>query len=388
MTSDSKGFEFSGKAPMGRCILEDRGKSAKLSLWAQDLKTGKPYRIMLILSEMGKFTGAALGSLYVDAKGKGEFKYEFDASTLADGQGISRVCAVAVLAGGVNELISPLVGYKDGPVLWKNHFTSPDSEKKNKVPDTPVVRAINAEAPAVADTAPVSKAVPDTPAVTEAVEVNGISENDKPDPAVSVETHADTEMPVTGPEPEMSDRENEPAVGNDFRFFEKGLWADEYGGEQDFYDSLYNETAYTHQNPPPPEEKPELGAQEPADDETLSSLKEILDNNIEINPFDSKTPGEKWVRISLREPVYLPMDYRYFMNHPFIIAAYKKYNHMILGCMDDEGNYFLGVPGVYEPQHKNALRQLGFTQFKTVKDSEELRQNDYGYWLAPIKVES
>jgi hypothetical protein len=120
--------------------------------------------------------------------------------------------------------------------------------------------------------------------------------------------------------------------------------------------------------------------------DNLNDLDEIFRNNIEITPFDTKTEDVQWVRISLREPIFLSIDYRSIANHPLIIAAYKKYNHLILGQTTNNGRieYILGVPGIFESQYVNTLRQLGFTQFKTVVDSGVLRPGDYGYWLCPM----
>jgi len=370
LTPDSKGFEWGGKEPLGRCILEDRGKTGKLSLWVQDLKAETPYKIILILSDAGKYTGVTLGSLFVDGKGKAEFKTEFDTQNLADGQGLPRVCAVSVLTGG-SELLCPLVGYKDGPVLWKNHFTLQGSENKERAKDTQRVMK-KAETAQYPDTQTGVAA-----GITEVPVQRGVLEPDTADTQAAVAAGEDTDV--------LSAAD----ADNSFRYYENEY--NPYTDGMDYAEDLYqnspdgmehpnNETEYD------PTPSAENGNPEALGFDSIRSLKEVFDSNIEITPFESKSAEEKWVRVSLREPVFLPVDYRYFMNHPFIIAAYRKYNHLIMGTITGKGKtqYVLGVPGVYEPQYVNAAHQLGFTQFKTIHDSEELHPNDYGYWLAPV----
>ena len=389
---DSNGFEQGGKEPMGRCVLEDRGKSGKLSLWVQDLKTA-PYKVVIILSEIGKYTGMTLGSLYVDGKGKGEFKNEFDLTGLADGQGLSRVCAVAVFAGSGGEMLCPLVGYKDGSVLWKNHFSMRENERQDKIQQA---AAKSPESGARTDSdiriIPVSKA---NATSQEIASVNPASQeaaaaSASEAPADPLETEAGIKEPFTdaaqggSDDADPTESPNEYNADGDFiKYLENGYDSAEYGDEQDFHDS---DLAVNPDEFPPPDDTAEYESQEAADYEVLSNLKEVFDNNIEITPFETKSPDEKWVRVSLREPIYLPVDYRLLMNHPFIIAAYKKYNHLIMGYITDNGKtrYILGVPGVYEPQYVNTVHHLGFTQFKTVLDKKELNPDDHGYWLTSL----
>ncbi|MDR2649513.1 MAG: hypothetical protein LBB94_07335 [Clostridiales bacterium] len=404
LKSDSKGFDLGGKDPLGRCVLEDRGNYGRMSLWVQDLKSNAAYKVVLILSDTGKYTGVTLGSLYVDSKGKGEFKTEFDADGLADGQGLPRFCAVAILAGGSGEILSPLVGYRDSPVLWKNRFILQGSGLH-----------------------PVSKER-ETALAQDAGATLGQENNLTP--------------PIEAPTAETvsvgsADKDEDNADGNPLNSADNDRGAVEYADDQDFFGSLSEyppeeteypseeteyppeETEYPSEEteyPPekteyPPEttdrilEKASDDAQSLSEEEqrnadlseadldvlsdldVFSDLNEIFANNIEITPFDCGAPDAQWVRISIKEPVYLPIDYRYIINHPLIVAAYKKYNHLIMGRVinNDKTEYALGVPGVYEPQYVSAAQLMGFTRFKTVAETEgRLRAGDYGYWLTPL----
>ena len=783
-----------GKDPLGRCILEDRGRASKLSLWVQDLKVKASYKVVLILSDSGKHKGVTMGSLHVDTKGKGELKAVFDSTALADGQGLQRLSAVAVLTVGVNELLCPLVGFKDAPVLWKNHFaflddnaneetektaepikddrksrpknsepqkTAPSDSVKDDARDTKSVDAVSDDQkakPEDRDDAPVidqkdSKEEPDIEPVDSEVEpdiepndpepedskevpdieTKDSKENPDVEPKVSkedsdvepkyrkdepdikskdskddleiepkdskkdpdieledtkedlgiepkyrkdeledskevpdVEPEDSKEAPDMEPEdskeapdmeaedskdapdieqedsedapdiepenrkdepetkyrkdepdsepedikeepdigledsvmepedsesdplldlkdqdiklidnetlntrsvekkeeesgleqdivsegqettkqdsPEMSDaavsqeetpvrltlseesteKFDEPDTDYTFFFFQNDFPArdeeskdtltklDEVSGEskdtitklaevseeaEDTLDRLVEENevaedtitrlaeengeaedtktelveetveveeiitelieetveveeiiteldeenvdlsesvegtremlesvesntdmtepeiesdTYKHSDDTPSEEQvqqahskkieivdrtSEVEMQlEKAEEnvvtehDEINELSEIFKYNIEITPFDTKTEDTQWVRISLREPIFLSIDYRNVVNHPLIVAAYKKYNHLILGRTANDGrtDYILGVPGIFESQYVNIVRQLGFTQFKTVIDSGVLRPGDYGYWLCPM----
>jgi len=383
LTPDSKGYEYGGKKPLGRCILEDRGKSGKLSLWVQDLKAEAPYKIVLILSDMGKYLGAPLGSLYVDGKGKGEFKNEFETINLADGQGLSRMCAVAVMAGGSGELLCPLVGYKDNTVLWKNHFTMQDAGKES-IPKNTQPAGIKLQQ----DIAGVE--------IISSGDAQSLPAHETED--TPAEVSAD-EAPITG-DNEITDMTDAAVPGMNGQDAPEKTEIEQYADEP-AYMSEYEQTEpkYIRFTDEPDADDPsadgddsqfpeEDTVQDPVDYNLLSNLQEIFDTNIEITPFEPKSANEKWVRISLREPVYMPIDYRTLMNHPLIISSYKKYNHLIMGYINDSGKtrYILGVPGVYEPQYVNAAHQMGFTQFKTVTENEELRPFDYGYWLAQMYI--
>ena len=367
---DSKGFELHGKEPMGRCILEDWGKSGKISLWVQDLKPETTYKIVLILSEMEIYTGIIAGNLYVDNKGKGELKNEFDTSGLADGQGLLRLSAVAVLANDGNELISPLVGYKDSPVLWKNRFSFLGKGGKDEVKNARQLTRAENEVYREENTPHAAEGFPQK---ERQEEINTADET------VSTEVNND----VTVDEHTLNYYRNE----RDAKEF-AGIDTQEFADAQDFFGHLDNRQEETKEadivDKPADERAP--GAESSVLDYSHGDLAEIFANNIEITPFDTISQNTKWVRISLREPVFLPVSYRLLMNHPLIIAAYKKYNHMIMGCITDnyETNYVLGVPGIYEPQYISAAQQLGFTQFKTVTANVVLHPGDYGYWLTPL----
>jgi len=536
LVPDSKGFELSAKEPLGRCVIDDWGKKSKLSLWVQDLKVGTPYKVVLILSDMGKYSGVELGALYVDSKGKSEFKTEFDPTGLADGQGLLRLCAITILAVEGKELLCPLVGFKDGPVIWKNHFSLLGDEKEqkeqveeavennlaenqqeveSKLEDSPIqddanvpvdnvessfdskqeideaeisqetkidqeFEALNNESGNSQDAEPTdgeldrqdAEPMVDEaentqdiePMVDEAEKAHDVESmddeaekaqnaellgneaedvqdtepmDDETESAQDIEpvdseaenslemnqdeTVDDSEMvkgdsvePDATVKPDANVEQISPSISVDepLRFIENETRhqtepdekqdgestesnPQEYADSHDFFEGLTDypeeQTQQAHKRDVNIVDKEDYDVNQPEEEEKpfgSRDVKDIFNNNIEITPFDSQSADTQWVRISLREPVFLPINYRLTINHPLVVAAYKKYNHLILGRVTSEAkiDYVLGVPGIFETQYVSAVKQLGFTQFKTVIDSGILRPGDYGYWLCPVQM--
>jgi hypothetical protein len=127
---------------------------------------------------------------------------------------------------------------------------------------------------------------------------------------------------------------------------------------------------------------------EPAKSRTALDLEEIFCQNAEMAPFEKQSKDVKWVRVSIREPVALPIDYHRIFKDPFIISSYEKYNHFILGHVQDPEvrMYILGVPCIYSQQNLKTAKSLGFTQFKCV-DNVLPANGEYGYCLLCVPLE-
>ncbi len=137
-----------------------------------------------------------------------------------------------------------------------------------------------------------------------------------------------------------------------------------------------------HTNPPQAEPPT------PHSEATVKNLEYIFLNNPVMKPFQTQRRPVKWVRITVKELALLNINHWKFMNHPAIISAEKKYNHLILGMIedkteDDKYGYYLGVPDKYSPDFKITAYRLGFIQFKSSDDNAP-QAGDYGYWLMPV----
>jgi len=112
LTNETKGYEYKGRKPAGRCLLESRAGLGKLMLWVQDLKPETLYHVHMIFKSGG---GLKLCSLTVNEKGRGELSHSFNTESLED------CAAVAVIASGT-KTSAPLCGYREGSFPWRNSY--------------------------------------------------------------------------------------------------------------------------------------------------------------------------------------------------------------------------------------------------------------------------
>lgn len=118
--------------------------------------------------------------------------------------------------------------------------------------------------------------------------------------------------------------------------------------------------------------------------EQLSSHEDIeilFKHNKKAAPFKYQTKEFSWVNISLREAIYLPINFWALVNDPFVVACFNKHNHLILGAYEKE--YLLGIPDVYSKKNKTKINSKGFVQFKCCEDIK-LEEGVAGYWIMPI----
>ena len=77
-------------------------------------------------------------------------------------------------------------------------------------------------------------------------------------------------------------------------------------------------------------------------------------------------------------------------NNSFLLHGYYNYHHLVL--IEEDGNMWIGVPGIYHPKEAKAAEAFGFPQFikaeKIDVDLEEEERNDgedFGYWCRHIR---
>ena len=146
LAEESKGYDFKGRTPTGRCIVEERGNMGKLSLLVQDLKPQTKYGIYLIFTENRNHVGLCMGPLDVDTKGKAEIRRDItDLHNFA----LKEIVAVAVIAtdSGATGVVSPLCGYKDNVVAWRHGFEVYTEKTEEPPPEEPQIEELQAEEP-------------------------------------------------------------------------------------------------------------------------------------------------------------------------------------------------------------------------------------------------
>ena len=323
--NESKGYEHNGKAPAGRCLLESRSGVGKMVLWAQDLRPEALYKLHLIFKQGNRYSGLPLCSISPNASGKVEQRYSFDALDI-EGFGLSldQCLAVAVIASGGSGTAAPLCAYKDTEISWRNGFTVAEAVK------LPTVEA--------AKESPKKVTMVDAIADSNSEKIKEIGEAEEAEGAGAEGQEGSDEV-----EELVEVEESVEAVEEEAHSLEVAVDPE----------SILSDTF---------KEEVEL----------------MLKSHTHMQPFEKQNRDVQWVRISLNEDLTLPNNICDLLNEAFVEAAYRQYNHLILGKALDEGlkRYYIGIPALYDPKDKI----IGFRQFKCSENAEP-KSGDYGYWL-------
>jgi len=138
LLQEASGYEYKGKSPTGRCIVESRNNTGKVTLWAQDLKPEVKYTIFLIFAQSQKHVGFNMGTLNVDSRGKAELRRDITSKDIHTFT-LDEVAVIAITAQSKNGIISPLCGYKDTQIPWRHSFSEwKEPTIATKAPEVPV----------------------------------------------------------------------------------------------------------------------------------------------------------------------------------------------------------------------------------------------------------
>lgn len=95
-------------------------------------------------------------------------------------------------------------------------------------------------------------------------------------------------------------------------------------------------------------------------------------------------------KIQRSELTVLPRRYWNLANNSFLLHGYYNYNHLLL--VEEDGHYWLGVPGIYDPRESRAAGLFGFSQFTdsynqqlALTEEECSNYGRFGYWCRYLK---
>jgi len=122
-----------------------------------------------------------------------------------------------------------------------------------------------------------------------------------------------------------------------------------------------------------------------------NELTKIYDNIFKeypkMKPFEGKYSNKEWIRIEPADIIYFPIESWLLTNNTFLLNAYRKYKHLILGrdmdCDRGKPYFILGVPGIYYPKDKVAAYFYGFKDFVCCSGAKT-KSGEYGYWVKEI----
>ena len=420
LENEAAGYDFKGRTPAGRCIVEIRDGTAKLSVLTQDIRAETRYGVYLIFPENGRYAGVSMGSLNADQKGKAEMRKDIESSALGSFK-LDDLAVVAVIdSSNTTTVASPLCGYRDRPISWRGNFYIPSVEK-DEIKNETVHKSISTEPqlnvniteeiipePEI-ETVPEAETVPEVECQSEPeiIPEDNIVENIEPDIEMDIEPETITvpqveavpevetaQEDVTAPEVETTHEietvketvvapedvtapEPEPEISppcEDAPCAKKPKSAKpaRRAIAQDFFESLNELNNVTLAN-------------SPGRTENILAIESIFNSKEFITPFEKQNRKIKWVQLTISDPVPLPNNRPLLLEESFVRAAYANYGHLILGVTTDGVEYVIGVPGEYTPDMRPHAKRLGFTKFKTNANSTP-KPGDLGYWLMFINM--
>lgn len=68
----------------------------------------------------------------------------------------------------------------------------------------------------------------------------------------------------------------------------------------------------------------------------------------------------------------------------FLLHGYKNYKHLLLGRMEGQNRYILGIPGIYDSQEQFMAKAFGFPCFKPIRSCMK-PNGQFGYWFRCIR---
>jgi len=372
LSADAAGYEFKGRKPAGRCVLETQHNTCKILVNVQDLRPMVRYGVYLIFADAQRYAGIHVGTLTVDEKGKADMRRELDTKQL-HGYTPQNAAVVAVITTKGNHLESPLSGYPRETVAWRKTFYDITTQPLPKPAEAESKKNHDAiappESPPAAEQPPATEPPPQTtesnsPPIIE--EAPPIIEETLPPPETA-------SMPAPEPEPLVASiTKLEP---------------------DDIFECKADEVPSAAIPPTPP---PTI--EEPTDIEFIPEpprLPRKITPYITTDTFSalrSMTPfslgdddGVQWARFTADDCLPAPHGNVGFFDALFVVESYECYAHFILGEVTDREitGYVLGVPGVYDGEAALRAKELGLTEFRCY-DPIPPTPGEFGYWLMGI----
>jgi len=344
------GFSLKGSA-LGRCIIESKGDKGKISVSVQNLKPEIMYKACLISSNGDGVTGITLGSIPVDKNGKGELKVDVDTQSVNEsGIDLSSFQIITVMVSDKEGMLAPLEGYTGKEIAWQRNFKEPKKQDKKEIVTEELIAEPESEVESKApDDANTESSSQDDTELTQEPELIQESElQQEPEPQ---------QEPTPQPIPIIEETVEQQTPNHTTVPVENKI------------EVMPHSTAASIKN------------------YTLNDeIEKMLLNNTKIIPFKSQVKDFRWVRISLKETIHLPVNFWGLINDPFIVSSFKKHGHLILGvCGEHQKEYLLGIPDVYNHKNKTRANTKGFVQFKCCENVPP-KENEGGYWIMPIYI--
>ena len=85
------------------------------------------------------------------------------------------------------------------------------------------------------------------------------------------------------------------------------------------------------------------------------------------------------IKIQLSDLERFPSNCWQFAGNPFVLHGYYYFRYIVF-AKDPEGNFYIGVPGIYHDRERMVAALFGFGQFAKMPSPEGI-DGEFGYWL-------
>ena len=133
-----------------------------------------------------------------------------------------------------------------------------------------------------------------------------------------------------------------------------------------------------------PQEEPIMTRQDSASQQEI--VTEECKEEVDAYITPSNVTYEKIKRQDLSR---LPRKEWRIANNSFLLHGFYNYHHLLY--IEDEGEIWIGVPGIYHEKEKMAANSFGFTEFRrmmdvniTLEENEKNTYEDFGYWCRQV----
>ncbi len=99
-----------------------------------------------------------------------------------------------------------------------------------------------------------------------------------------------------------------------------------------------------------------------------------------VHPYED---DRQYIAIQPKDFVIMTGDYQHLANNSFLLHGFYNYRHIVLG-RERDGNFYLGVPGVYYEREKMVALMFGFEAFECKGGRAEAGK--FGYYLRKVKI--
>ena len=105
---------------------------------------------------------------------------------------------------------------------------------------------------------------------------------------------------------------------------------------------------------------------------------QLLSTYERIHPYGD---NRVYVKLEPKDFIVLRENYQHLVNNSFLLHGFYNYRYLILG---KEGDFYLGVPGVFYEREKMVALMFGFEAFEC--EGGEAEEGKFGYYLRKVEL--